>query len=228
MLVEVPVMAVEEVSFQKNSSALYDEIISHRLGLVVLKTDLKSYELPESEADIVERKAKCTLLLTLKAKGPKTVYASDLKTADPKVVPVYPKTVLLSLLKDQEIELEAVAVMGQGKSHAKWSPGHIHYTYSPIIKINNKDPKYSTYKNSYPKEAFNKKGELDADLIIKNNLVDACEGVCEDIVKIEYDKDNYIFYVETWGFLTPKEILMKSIDIMDEKLEELEKHIKKI
>ncbi len=47
MVEEVPTMAVEDVEFRKNSSALYDEMIAHRLGLTPLKTDLKSYNLPE-------------------------------------------------------------------------------------------------------------------------------------------------------------------------------------
>ena len=46
MLTEVPVLAVETVEFRKNSSALYDEMLAHRLGLMPLTTDLKSYELP--------------------------------------------------------------------------------------------------------------------------------------------------------------------------------------
>ena len=46
---EVPTMAIEEVEFRKNNSILYDEIIAHRMGLITLKTDLKSYNLPENE-----------------------------------------------------------------------------------------------------------------------------------------------------------------------------------
>ena len=47
MIDEVPTMAIEEIEFQKNNSILYDEAIAHRLGLVPLKTDLKSYNLPD-------------------------------------------------------------------------------------------------------------------------------------------------------------------------------------
>ena len=43
---KVPVMAIEDVEFRKNSSVLYDEIVAHRLGLVPLATDLKTYDLP--------------------------------------------------------------------------------------------------------------------------------------------------------------------------------------
>jgi len=36
ILEEVPTMAIEEVTFIKNQSALYEEIIAHRMGLLPL------------------------------------------------------------------------------------------------------------------------------------------------------------------------------------------------
>ena len=226
MLTEVPVMAIEDVEIKKNSSALYDEVLSHRLGLIPLTTDLKSYELPKSPEDIEEWKAKCTLTLTLKEKGPKTVYASDLKTSDPKVKPVFPKTPIVILLKNQEVELLAVAVMGKGKDHAKWSPGHIWYTYKPTLKISKNKELLEKNRENYPPEIYNKKGEIDEKAILEKNLVDAVSHVCEDLIKVEHDDTEFVFQVESWGQLSCSEIVLKSFEVFNEKLDELNALVK--
>jgi len=226
MLTEVPVMAIENVELRKNSSALYDEMISHRIGLIPLTTDLKSYDLPESEKDIEDKKAKCTLQLTLKEKGPKIVYASDFKSKDPKVKPVYPKIPIVKLLKDQELELIATAVLGKGKNHMKWSPCHVWFTYNHTVKINNKHPEMEKYKQMYPPEIFNKKDEIDEKLILKNNLVDAVAHINEEIINVEYNDSEHIFYVESWGQLSAKEIIVQALEIFNGKLDELKKLMK--
>ena len=79
ILEEVPVMAIEEVTFQKNSSALYDEIVAHRLGLIPLKTDLDSYSLPQKCKCKGKGCAQCQLVLSLKATNPSTVYAEQIE-----------------------------------------------------------------------------------------------------------------------------------------------------
>ena len=38
---EVPTLAIDEVEIFKNDSALYDEVLAHRIGLVPLKTESK-------------------------------------------------------------------------------------------------------------------------------------------------------------------------------------------
>ncbi|MBI2671106.1 DNA-directed RNA polymerase subunit D [Candidatus Woesearchaeota archaeon] len=127
MVAEIPILAIDEVNFIKNDSVLYDEIIAHRLGLTPLKTDLKSYELTEECTCKGAGCAKCTLNFTLKAKGPGMVYASDLKSQDPKISSVYEKMPIVLLVKNQELELEATARLGLGKNHAKFIPGVIYY-----------------------------------------------------------------------------------------------------
>ena len=63
---EIPTLAVDEVEFFKNDSALYDEFLAHRLGLVPLRTDSKMG-------------TKTSIDLKLKKVGPDTVYSKDLR-----------------------------------------------------------------------------------------------------------------------------------------------------
>ncbi len=220
----VPTMAIHDVEFRKNNSSLYDEVIAHRLGLIPLKTDLASYEVPKTAEDV--EKAQCHVKLTLKAKGPCTVYASDLKSKDPKIAPVYPKMIIVKLLEEQELELEATAVLGFGKDHTKWCPGIAWYTFEPSIKVNNSSKYFDEFKNKYPPQAFDKSGKLDKKLIIENNVVDACIGVCDDILTVEYNKENFLFHIESFGQLHCKEILTTAVEASNKLMDEFEKQIK--
>lgn len=171
---EVPVMAIEDVEFRKNTSILYDEVMAHRFGLVPLTTDLKSYDMPADCKCKGAGCASCQVKLTLKATGPGTVYTSDLKSKDPAIKPVFAKMPIVKLLEGQEVELEATAILGQGKIHSKWCPGLVFY-----------------------------------------KMPDA-------------DKDEFIFTIESWGQLSPKEIMLKAIDVYDKQLEEFAELVKKL
>lgn len=133
ILENVPTLAIEEVEFKNNDSILYDEIVAHRLGLIPLTTDLKTYNLPDNCKCKGKGCAMCSVILTLTEKGPKTVYASSLKSKDPKVKPTFPETPIVKLLKDQKLQFTATAVLGRGKEHTKWSPAHVHYKSIPIL-----------------------------------------------------------------------------------------------
>src|SRR3989338_4129025 len=67
VLEEVPTLAVEEMEVKENSSSLYNEMVALRLGLIPLKTDLRSYDLPEECTCEGAGCSKCRLILTLKA-----------------------------------------------------------------------------------------------------------------------------------------------------------------
>ncbi len=216
MMEVVPSMAIEDVEFAENGSALYDEVLAHRLGLTPLTTDLKGYDRKKPEDEL---SAKNSVKLTLKAKGPCTVYAEDMKSKDPKVKPAFPKTPLVRLLKGQELEFEATAILGTGKEHVKFSPCLAWYTYKPKVVVNNSHKDFDKFKDKFPPQVFNN-GKIDAKLIEQHNLYEACDGVNDEIVKIEKDPTTFIFHIEPWGQLSPSEILVSAADHFTGLLEE--------
>ena len=125
---EIPVLAVDTLEIVKNDSALYDEIIAHRVGLVPLKNEnLKIVTEEDSAKDINAN----TIKLKLKAKGPGIVFSDELS---PKGSSVY-KIPIVILDKEQEIEFVAEAKMGLGIEHAKFSPGLLSYRYAEDIEV---------------------------------------------------------------------------------------------
>ncbi len=221
----VPTMAIDEVTFNQNTSVLYDEIIAHRLGLIVLKTDLRGYNLIEECTCEGEGCAKCEINLKLKSTGPGTVYASDLKSKDPKIKPEYPKTPIVKLLKGQNMELIATARLGKGKVHSKHNPGLAWHTFKNKITVNNNHKDFDKFKDKYPREIFTKTGKIDAKLIEENNLYDACDGVNDNIIKIEHDDSTITLHIEPWGQLTAKEMLVRAIEDLNKLFLELEEKI---
>jgi DNA-directed RNA polymerase subunit D len=221
---EVPTLAIEEVNFLKNSSAMYDEFVAHRIGLIALKTDLKSYTMPDKCKCKGKGCAHCQLYFSLKAQGPGTVYAGEMASKDPKVKPVFPKTPIVKLLKKQVLEFDGIAVLGTGKDHMKFSPGLVYYQSYPIIKLGNvKNPEQIAAL--CPTKVFevknNKLSVADEERCI---LCNACADASSEI-KIDGSKKDFIFTVETFGQLSPNEIVSKAFDVFDEKLDEFTERI---
>jgi len=107
---EIPIMTIDEVEIIKNDSALYDEIIAHRIGLIPIKTD----------------KAIKKVKFKLKEVGPKTIYSTDIK---PNIGTKF-KIPIVLLDKEQEIEIICNASLGKGIEHVKYSPGLIFYKHN--------------------------------------------------------------------------------------------------
>ncbi len=220
----VPVMAIEDIEFRQNSSVMYDEIIASRLGLIPLKTKLDDYNLPSDCTCKGEGCAKCTVILTLIAKGPCTIYASDLKSKDPAITPVYPEMPIAKLLKGQELELEAKAQLGVGRVHAKWIPAFVFHAYEPIVKINNASSKLNDCRDKLPPQVFDG-NKISEKKIIEHNLVDAVEGVCDDVIKVAYNNSNFLLTVESFGQLSIKDIMKKACELLKNQSDELSKEL---
>ena len=227
---EVPTMAVEEVEFSKNNSVLYDEIVAHRLGLVPLKTDLKSYNLPDKCKCEGKGCARCQLKLVLKSdKGDEMVYASQLKSKDPAVKPVYPDMPIVKLLKSQSIELEATAVLGKGKNHVKWSACHAYYKHKPVAEIDKGIKNPEEIVEAVPSGVFEIKNDslVAKDSLYKYDLAGIAEKVSHGKVRIKNTND-FVFNIESFGQLSCKEILKVSMDVLDEQLDEIAELVKKL
>ncbi len=113
----VPVLAIESVTFYDNTSAFWDEYISHRLGLMPITTPDK---LPE-DAEVV---------FSLDAEGPKTVYASDMSSSDKEITVAKGNIAIVTLGPNQRLRFEGKAVLGTGRTHAKYQAGLVSYGVS--------------------------------------------------------------------------------------------------
>lgn len=227
---KVPTLAIENVEFRKNNTVLYDEIIAHRIGLIPIKTDLNSYELPEECSCKGKGCAKCGLKMTLMANSPGIVYSAKLKSKDPKAVPVSENIPIVKLLKGQALQLEATAVLGRGEVHAKWSPGLAYYKYKPIITILKEPKDPQKVVDSCPLKIFKIKDNkllVDKDVLMKCSLCEACVETSNGDIKSEETDKEFVFYVESWGQLDCREIVINALDIFQRELDEFVKGFEK-
>ncbi|HLD00399.1 MAG TPA: DNA-directed RNA polymerase subunit D [Candidatus Nanoarchaeia archaeon] len=222
---EVPTLAVEDLEIKDNNSALYDEMLALRLGLIPIKTDLKSYNLKANCKCGGEGCAQCELKISLKSSKKGYVYAGEAQSSDPNCTFVQEEMLVVKLLSKQKIQVNMTAVLGQGKDHAKWSPGWAFYKHEPVVKLGKvKNPELIAKKSTDGVFVLkDKKLELVEDKVYDSLLLDYYTELDEGVV-VDYT-DNIIFTLESWGQLKNKEILIKSTEMLLEKIESLEKQI---
>ena len=115
----IPIFAVDTVDILENSSILADEGISHRLGLIPLKTELSSIQ-TNNETD--------KIVLSLDsgiATESRTVFSNELKSQDDVIKPVSDNIPIVTLAPNQRIKFDAHARLGRGTEHAKWNSSNI-------------------------------------------------------------------------------------------------------
>ncbi len=232
---EVPCMAIDEVVVIENSSILHDEILAHRLGLIPLKTDLDSYNLPEKCS--CESKFGCNLCrvtLTLQkeaTEAPVTVYSGDLKSENQEITPVSPHIPIVKLATGQRVMLEAYAKLGKGKNHAKWQPVSLcTYKYMPKIEIMKNCDICGECIKICPRKVFSKTGnKIEIRNLMACILCQDCVDVCPKnpkAIKVTWEDDVFIFQMETNGVLPPERIIFEALKILDEQFSELLKQFK--
>jgi len=114
----VPIYAIDTVDMIENSSVLADEGITHRLGLIPLKTDLSRSDEPDSR-----------IMLTLDSgddtETGRTVTSAELSSDDKVVKPSSDQIPIIHLAPGQKLKFEAYARLGRGTEHAKWNSSNI-------------------------------------------------------------------------------------------------------
>jgi DNA-directed RNA polymerase subunit D len=205
---EIPILAIDECDIYKNDSALYDEVVAHRLGLV----SLKNQKMKKGES--VEMKMKA------KGKGDGAEVMAGLLGSSV----IYPETPVVFLGDKQELELVARARAGKGNDHAKFMPGVIFYKHLPKIKISSEGEKHGELAELYP-EVFEMFGEK---LKVRNAA--ACDLDADDFksypgVDVGLG-DDLVFSVETWGQIVVKDVFTEACKALKGNLSEVLKVIK--
>jgi len=233
MISEVPTLAIEDVRIYDNTSALFDEMLAHRLGLIPIKTDLTTYTIQEKCACGGAGCPGCTSTLTLSVEGPKTVMSSDLIPQDPKATPVFDNIPIVKLMKGQKVVIEARAVLNTGREHAKWQPTLVcGYKNYPVVTISDACDACGMCVDECPRGVLAVKGKKVE--VVNGKLPDCsmcrlCERACvatgigeEPAILISAEPDRFIFVVESDGSLPVKEIMERALRYIKEQSEEMD------
>lgn len=205
---EIPILAIDEVDIYKNDSALYDEVLAHRMALVPLKNQ------KVKDGAVIELK------LDVKANNKTTDVLSG-NFGDMSVISDLP---LVVLDKDQEVEVVAKARQGRGIEHSKFSPGLAHYRILNNVEIGKDAEKRQELAELYP-EVF---GFESGKLKIKNTW--ALDLEVEDLEEFKGIKvtptEEIVFFLESWGQISADEMFEDAVKALNKNLDEVTKALK--
>ena len=239
MIGEVPTLAIEDVRIYDNTSAFFDEMLAHRLGLIPIKTDLSTYSTKEKCSCGGAGCPGCMVTFTLSVEGPKTVLSSDLIPQDPNATPVYDNIPIVKLTKGQKLVIEAHAILNTGREHAKWQPTLVcGFKNHPVIFISEACDACAMCVDECPRGILavrGKKVEVVEGKLTDCSMCKLCEKAClssgigdEPAITISAEADRYIFVVESDGSLPAKEIMDRALHYIRDQSDELERQIGEI
>uniref|UniRef100_A0A7C1T9X2 DNA-directed RNA polymerase subunit Rpo3 n=1 Tax=Thermofilum pendens TaxID=2269 RepID=A0A7C1T9X2_THEPE len=241
LVAEVPTLAIDEVIIAENTSIFWDEMIAHRLALIPLKMDDKTYD---ALLDCYERGEDCSAVFSLDEEAverTRTVLSGRLRfegvegVAAPAeafhVEPVSKNIPILKLAKGQRVSLTAIARMGVGREHAKWQPvSAVGYKYKPVIRVL-KNPESEEVAarivETCPRKVF---GYKDGALVVVNplscNLCRECVEKFPEYIDVRGDQHTIIMSVEGLGTIPVERALLVALDILSKRVNNLVERIK--
>lgn len=233
---DVPKMALDSVEFHlgpimdekgvayESVSPMFDEIVSHRLGLVPIPTDLDAFNFRAKCTCKGEGCPSCTIMYSLNKKGPCTVYSGDLEPIGDQKLKIKDDLIpIVKLADDQALLIYATAELGTGKQHAKWQVAiGAGYRYFAKIAIDaSKCDVGGSCVKVCPKGVL---GKEDRKIVAKHpekcNLCNSCVEVCDaGVIKVTPDPAKILFRFETDGALQAKDVLIRGLKTLEERFE---------
>lgn len=224
MTSEIPILAVEYVDFEENTSGLFDETVAHRVGLIPLTFEPKLYNLKEGCKCGGKGCSRCEVVLVIEREGPCIVKAGDMKSTADDVKPGDPEIPIVELLEGQKLKFEATAQLGFGKDHIKNQACIAAYKYNPSVRLTD-NPGECT--DVCPVDVFDKKDG-------KVRVADASRCIlCMKCVEtgcanVSTSDTSFIFTVETVSGLSPQQIIDLGLDALKNRADEFISEVKKV
>ncbi|MGE4275452.1 MAG: DNA-directed RNA polymerase subunit D [Candidatus Methanomethylophilaceae archaeon] len=223
LISDVPKMAIDNVEFHlgpimvdgreyESITPLFDEIVSHRLGLVPVPTDHSLFVFQEDCVCDGEGCPNCTIMYSLNKIGPCTVYSGDLMPLGSEELKVKDDLIPIIELGDgQAVLVYAIARMGTAKHHVKWQVTHgVGYKYMPIISVDaQRCDSGGKCLDLCPCKVFTMDGDVAvASNPLQCNLCGSCLKFCDmNAISMSEDDTQFIFTMETDGSLTAAQTL---------------------
>jgi DNA-directed RNA polymerase subunit D len=215
MIADVPTFSVDELRVVENSSVMFDEQIALRLGLVPLTTPLDGFEVGD------------TVTLSLDVQGPEregtmetvTAYSGDIVSSDDLVQPADENIPIIDLKPGQRLELEADAVLDRGREHAKHQGGvAVGYRHLQRVEVVGDKGEFEDDEPNILRGVIEDDGELVATDEFDNDLSNRYPGKELEVHDVE---NAFVFDVETDGSLTVDELVVRAVDSLRGRADEL-------
>lgn len=214
-LSEVPSLAIDEISIYDNTSVLFDEQLSLRLGLVPIKgDDLNLFRVSEECECGGAGCPACQVGMTLSAEGPSTVHSGDLRFSDPGVKVVFEKIPIAILGEGEKLMLEGIVTLNRGTVHSKWQAGtQCGYKNLPEIRISDQCEGCGKCVEVCPRKILvigeGDEGKARVTDPISCSLCKLCIGECDvGAIEVATVEDVFVMKIDSDGSMPAKDLVM--------------------